>query len=76
MSAARRVATVDAWPSPHCTTRYSVSECDSDGDEIRCSDGARTAAAAFEIARDLAESLGVPARLLDSGNRVVEEWEP
>lgn len=44
-----------------CDTYYSVSEVDSDGDEIRCSDGAESLAEAWECGCELADTLGVPA---------------
>jgi hypothetical protein len=73
----RRAASVDAWLSPHCRTEFSVSICDDDGEEIECIGGADDADKAFELAREYAESRGVPARLMpDESGRVARAWDP
>ena len=71
------VTTVDAWLSPGCNTVYSVSLCNSDGEEIRCIGGANSADDAWEMACDEAEDQGVPARLIPREDGVVtREWTP
>lgn len=70
---------VAVWSTPRdqgYRTDWSISLCDDDGDEIECSGGANSRSRAWEIALERAESLGVPARLLDEHNNVMQEWEP
>lgn len=70
----RTIETVDAWRSPGCDTRYSVSLSDEDG-EIRCVGGSNSKEAAWKMALKHAKEHGVPARLMptESGEVTREE---
>lgn len=79
-----KIASVDAWYSPHCDTTYSVSLWGDNDEEIKCIGGADDIEEAWAMAVEEAETRGVPARLIpyESGEvtreyaiepRVVEE---
>lgn len=75
--AARSIASVDCWRSYHCRTRYSVSLCDENGEEIRCDSGDDDMETAWERACELADEHVVEARLMprESGE-VTRTHEP
>lgn len=69
------VESVHVWLSPNCDTEYSISFCDKNGEEIECIGGGNDVEAAWLVACDEAESLGVPALLspYESGE-VTRTW--
>ena len=68
---------VDVWAAPGCDTRWSVSEINSDGEEIVCIGGDDTLSEAWAMACERAEELGVPARIVQGDtNEVIREWSP
>ena len=73
--AVRSATTVDVWRSYHCRTDWSVSTCDDEG-EIRCIGGGEEEES-WDIAREAADDLGIPARLIRSeSGEVVRTYVP
>jgi hypothetical protein len=64
------IETVDVWRSYGCDTDYSVSLCDGGG-EIRCIGGDDDIDAAWALACETADDLGVPARIIAEGTEQV-----
>lgn len=72
----RTAETVDAWYSPGCDTRYSVSLCDEDG-EITCIGGSDDIEEAWEMAVEYSDERGIEARLMPTeSGEVTRRHEP
>jgi hypothetical protein len=66
---------VDVWRSYHCATSYSISVCNSDGEELTCVGGDDDFDAAWEDACEYAAEHRLTARYVSEAGEILREWE-
>jgi hypothetical protein len=63
------------WRSYHCETKWSISECDAEG-EIRCIGGDDDMEDAWATACEHAEEIGVPCLLMHESGEEIRRYAP